>query len=401
MPIRVVVLAAAVAACTGCAGPGSAVPSDHGPVLPSARELGADEVALVTAPEAPALRDLPPRTMTELRRDAEVTPFLREAWGAALAPGSDRTVVFGFGRGWVAGDDGKRRPAARQNLYAAAFSPDGALAALVGADDFLVVDAGTGRRVRAFAIDPRSAGSPETRAVRFLSAGELAFFDGCRLRRARVDGGEVRAVGPELCGRPHASDDGRRWLVWDQSENGAVTVHVVDADTGAADTVLGGLGSPGLSAFAAAPDAGAFCFSRHRDRSALTCRVLGGAETVVWEGVTDGRAAFLGPRRLVFGAGPLRSERPLVVVDLEAGTRQVVGTLGAGEEWVDALSPERVLASGGDRVLLFDLAAGTLLHIALGAGEWEGLVSRPGAERFLIGRERRATRDLYWVAIPR
>lgn len=372
------------------------------PPPPGSVDVEAGEVAEVPAPEAPALRDLPPRELSEQRAEADTTRFFRGAWGAALAPGADRAVVFGFGRGWVAGDDGaRRRRAAGQDLYAASFSPDGARAALVGAKAFLVIDATTGKTLRTLPIDERSDGSPEMRAARFLAGGELVYFDGCRLRRVAVDGGAAEALGPELCGRPYPSGDGLRWLVWNQGESGAVIVHAIDAGSGEAETVLGGRGDPpGLSAFAAAPDGRAFCFSRRADRSELTCRVLGGAETVIWEGVTDGRPVFAGARRVVFGAGALRSERPLVVVDLEAGTRQEVGTLGAGEEWLDAASPEQILASGSARVLLFDLAAGRRVLIDLGAGEWEGLALRPGADRFLIGRERRATRDLYWVAIP-
>jgi hypothetical protein len=80
---------------------------------------------------------------------------------------------------------------------------------------------------------------------------------------------------------------------------------------------------------------------------------------------------------------------------------QKIGRLSKKEEWLVADPTGRIVASGGERLLVFDVAARKLITVVLTSGEWEGFAAVPGdTTLFLVGRERKTSRDLHRVVIP-
>jgi hypothetical protein len=79
---------------------------------------------------------------------------------------------------------------------------------------------------------------------------------------------------------------------------------------------------------------------------------------------------------------------------------QKVGSARADEEWYAFTSATRIVTTGGERLYVYDLDAKQ--KSAIGEpGEWEGFATVPGdAGRFLVGQDRKGSRDYFWVKLP-
>ena len=332
---------------------------------------------------------------------AQASKFQGTAWGALVDRNERAAVVFGFGKAWIKAA-GKTKNV-KVDAYRGSFSPNGKHVALVTAREFLILDARSAKRVRRFPYAPGTEDATETKLIHLGDDGSVLFFDGCELRRGSVRSSSTEAIGPAQCGsRPLVSEDGQRWFTWMQADE-KVTVHEIAVQTGKRRAVLGGTGNaPGLSTILISPNGNHLCFSRKKNGSELTCRDLSTLEDLpVWKGATDKRPTFAANGVLGFGAGPLRGERDFFVVNLDKREISKIGSLGAKEEWLSAIGQVGFIASGGNRLRHFDIANGTQLDIALGDGEWEGFAAIPGSTtEFFVGKERRATRDVYRVAVP-
>tara|TARA_R110002096_G_scaffold44524_9_gene119906 strand:+ start:65329 stop:66621 length:1293 start_codon:yes stop_codon:yes gene_type:complete len=346
------------------------------------------------------IENLPAKPLKSKESKARVTKYQGTAWGAMVDSAERSVIVFGFGKLWVKA--GGKSKLVKDNAYRGSFSPDGKHVALVTDRSFLILDARSGKRLSRFSFAPGTEDAMETKLIHLGDNGEVLFFDGCELQRGTVGSEEVTAIGPAQCGsRPLMSQNGEVWFTWLQAEE-QITVHEINANSGERRAVLGGEGdAPGLSVILNSPDGKHLCYSRHKDGSEFTCRNLSTLEDqLVWQGATDERLAFTEDGLLGFGAGPRREKRDFYVANLGASTLTKVGSLGAKEKWLTAVDGGFV-ASGGSRLRHFDLAKGIQLDIALGDGEWEGFAAIPGrASEFLVGKERRATRDVFRVVVP-
>lgn len=333
----------------------------------------------------------------------KTSSYQKKAWGVEVDNGERAALIFGFGKAWI--NSGNKSKRLKGDMYRANFSPDGRHVAMVGANAFLVVNVASGKQVSRFPYAKGTANATETKQIRLGVDGEVLFFDGCKLRKAKVGGKSGEALSSDHCGdRPIVSKDGSRWFAWHQ-EDEQVAVYALDPETGEERRVLGGRGNaPGLSLLLVSPDGRHVCFSRNEDGSELTCRDIEAkvaTDLQVWAGPTDTRAAFAANGTLGFGAGPLQSERDFFLVDLGERSLRKLGSLGPKEKWVNAVGESGFMASGGKRLRHFDISAKTQLDISLGEGEWEGFASIPGQTgEFIVGKERRATRDLFRVVVP-
>lgn len=329
--------------------------------------------------------------------------YQEKAWGAEVDEGERAALIFGFSKAWIQ-SSGKRKRVSG-DMYQASFSPDGRHVGVVGANAFVIFDTASAKQVGRFPYAKGTASATETKKIYMRNGGEVVFFDGCNLRSGRLGSKSSKSMSADHCGeRPLVSLDGEHWFSW-QQEDENVAVFALDVETGKERKVLGGTGdAPGLSVLLASPDGRHLCFSRHEDGSRLTCRDVASkvaTDLLVWEGPTDTRATFSNDGLLGFGAGKLRSEREFLLVDLEERSLRRLGSLGPKEEWLSPVGPSGFIASGGSRLRHFDLESGTQLDIELGKGEWEGFSSIPGKPgEFIVGKERRATRDLFRVVVP-
>ena len=346
------------------------------------------------------IASVPASLLASKQSKARITKYQGTAWGAMVDSDERSVVVFGFGKLWVKA--GGKSKLIKADAYHGSFSPDGKHIALVTDRSFLIVDARSGKQISRFPFAPGTEDAMETKLIHLGDNGTVLFFDGCELQRGTVGSKEVQTIGPAQCGsRPLVSQNGEMWFTWLQAEE-RVTVHEINAKTGERRAVLGGEGdAPGLSVILNSPDGENLCYSRHKDGSELTCRNLSNLEDqLVWRGATDERLAFTEDGLLGFGAGPRREKRDFYVANLGDATLTKVGTLGVKEKWLAAVDGGFV-ASGGSRLRHFDLAKGIQLDIALGDGEWEGFAAIPGTtSEFLVGKERRATRDVFRVVVP-
>ncbi len=334
---------------------------------------------------------------------ARTSSYQGKAWGAQVDLEERAALIFGFGKAWVKTGTKSKRLAG--DIYQANFSPDGHHVALVGANAFLIVDVASGKQVGRFSYAKGTANATETKKIRLRANGEILFFDGCNLRRATVGSKSSTILSADHCGdRPLTSEDGGRWFARHE-EDEQVAVFELDAQTGNERSVLGGRGeAPGLSLLLASPNGRHLCFSRYKDGSKLTCRDIDAkvaTDLLVWDGATDTRATFAADGTLGFGAGKLRTTRDFFSVDLEERSLRKLGSLGPKEEWLNPVGARGFVASGGTQLRHFDVAADLQLDISLGKGEWEGFAHIPGTTgEFIVGKERRATRDLYRVQVP-
>lgn len=335
------------------------------------------------------------------KRTASITKYQAKAGEAVVDQDERALVVLGFGKSWV--KTASKTTKIRGDVHGVSFAPNGKHVALIGDREFLVLSVASGKTVRRFPYAPGTSEATETKGIKLGNDESLVFFDGCQLRKGAVGSSATAPLGAAHCGaRPLVSRNGTRWFVRQETEE-SVVVNEIDVQSGEERLVLGGTGNaPGLSIFLTSPNGEHLCFSRNRDGSALTCRNLKTLHDVrIWQGSTDKRAAFSEGGLLAFGAGPLRAKRDLYVADLDQRTMYIVGELGPRERWLNPVGANGFIASGGNRLRHFDLQTKRQTDIHLGDGEWEGFAAIPGtSSKFFVGKERKATRDLYRVTLP-
>jgi hypothetical protein len=332
---------------------------------------------------------------------AAISPYRHKAWGAVIDQDERAWLVYGFGKSWV-GTHTSRGAQLRGDAYRATFSPDGKVVGIVGDNGFTIADAASGKVLKRFAFGKGAQGSPENKLLRFRADGSVVYYDGCRLfRSTTAKNSASEPSSASLCGRPLAGRDGMTWFVY-QARDGNVDVRKLDLDGDAPSLVLGGTSDEdGLSQILLSPSGRHLCYSRHKDGSELTCRdTRRGEDLMIWQGPTDTRAAFTSNGKLAFGAGALRSERDIILADLDALELRNLGQLGAKEKWLDPVGKTGFAASGGQQLLIFDVQRGRRTAIQLDAGEWEGFAEIPGRDHeYIVGKERKGTRDLFRVRV--
>jgi hypothetical protein len=134
----------------------------------------------------------------------------------------------------------------------------------------------------------------------------------------------------------------------------------------------------------------------------LTCRGTSDSKSeVLWRGHTELIHDFDESGRFVLFSAVHQERMQLLVGDLTTHEARSAGEdqnldwrfLGGGAN--------RIVGFGGKQAFALDFAQGVRFTIGTPKEQWEGFTRVPGdPSRFLLGRERGAGRDLFWVRLP-
>lgn len=377
------------------------------PATAPAPSAGTREMAAEPAPagppavEAPAqpgpLRVLEP-TLTPAPGRVRVRKLVHGGLGASFSP-DGATLLAIRGRGGVILDDrAKPRALPRRHFVASRFSPDGVHLALLDERGRLIVMAvASGKTV----ADVAQAGKPL-----WVGADRLRYLRGCGVHELTV-GGRPRVVGslPRPCGKNvHTSANGERWWLAEPGRyrRGVIQTYrklaVHDLATGRTEVVLEGTDDGHVMEPRVSANGETVCwldaaFDLHCRRGDVTERV--------WRNVRRPVVVHESGQRVLFAVGKHTSADSRVgVADLERRTLTFVPR--AGRQWWEFLGADRIAGHGGSSsALVHDLGAGWTCDVGDAGSEWEGLFPTPGDHgRFIVGRERGGSRDLYLGTIP-
>ncbi len=327
-----------------------------------------------------------------------VRPLARSALSVAWADRSTYLVVRGWG-GRLASPR-RRRSASlpRRHIIHSAFSPGRRFLAVTDQRRRLLVLSVPDARV---IVD-----LPRAEAPKWIGDTVVAFRRGCTAMRLDVTS---RAAPPVTIGSipspcrdvVRVSDDYATWTIADRGElrRGRWLVHtalrVADLRTGTVKT----LRAAPFMAPRIAPRGDRLCWLE--ENFDLYCSDTRGATEKIWSNVRRPIQFDDTGRRLLFAVGERRDPTSeLFVVNFRE--RAIVRLPRAGREWwVFLAGGARVAGHGGDSSgLVYDLAANWSAEIGDPKSEWEGMWPLPGdPNRLAVGRERRGSRDLFWVTI--
>jgi hypothetical protein len=326
----------------------------------------------------------------------------RGGLGAELSPDGETILVI-RGRGGLlmsAAGGGKKRRLPRRRFVHSRFAPDGAHVALM--DDrkrVTVVDTATGKKV---------AEIERAERPRWIDAATIAFKRGCTSFRYALAGGQPQPIGsaPKPCGKVvRSSADGTRWWIARrgryrrgvlQTYKG-LTVHSL-ADR-RRTVVLSGTDDAHFMMPEVSADGGRVCYVDALFD--LFCKTGQNTPERIWHNARRPIRLHDSGRWLLFAVGKHTSpDSKIGVVDFE--TRTITLVPRAGRQWWRFLAGgQRIAGDGGSSsAMVYDLDAGWKSSVGDARSEWEGLYPAPDrSDRFVVGRERGGTRDLYLVTI--
>jgi hypothetical protein len=333
---------------------------------------------------------------------AKMTLFERGALGASFAPDRSRVLVVPGGRGARLKilPSGPVVKLEAGHVQRASFSPDSKFVALEIEDG----------NFRVFSADGKLVAEHRGRDARFVAPGRLGFRTGCEGFALDVaSGGKPRRVG-KACGTLlHSSADFASWII---AEPGRFRMGVlqtyerakrIEFSANRESILIQGGGDAVFLEPVVSPSGDRLCFLQ--SDFGLYCSTLSGkadAQRVWPSSVLRGPSFDDGGRRLVFGVGRNEhSPRDVHVADFQ--TQSVKKVVHATHEWWTFLpGGERLVGHGGDEKLtVYDLSKSLKIELGHAREEWEGLSPVPGdASRFVIGRERGGSRDLWLVELP-
>jgi len=243
---------------------------------------------------------------------------------------------------------------------------------------------------------------------RWLDANAVGFQRGCRVMRVRL-GGTARAMGaikPPCKNVLHTSEDLRRWFVADPTprHHGVLDeyarVRMIDVTSGSDIVLVDSNASGGILLPRVSPDGRRVCFARTNFH--LYCTRAGKTE-LVWDRVYRPLRFDDSGDKLLFANRPKSSARSRIVV-VDFASRSATITPRAAREWWQFMpGGTRIVGHGGpSSAIVYDLQNNWQADVGAPDSEWEGVWMVPGdARRFAIGRERRGSRDVYLVNLPR
>lgn len=394
---------AALALAVACARPAPPTPS----AAPPSATASAAPAATVAASAPPAADAAPqplvmvdePLSLGQPER-AKTSLFVRGYIGAGLSPDGRFAVLVPSGRGATLRKlgSGKEHALKAGLVERSAFSTDSAFVALDDEGGSIhVFETATGRFVQSNRGDH----------PKFIDGKWLGLRRGCEGFVVDV----TRAATPQRLGKAcgkviHTSADFRTWVVAEPANfrlgvlQAYERVHEVNLSGGAKRTVVQGSATAAIFEPTVSPDGRWLCFLQ-ADFS-LSCSTLRGpvsAETLHDGNVLRNPVFDDAGKQLLFGVGKSEhAPRDVFVADLDG--RRVRRLLSAEHEWWDFLpGGQRIVGHGGKTQLtIYDIPSGRRIVLGARGEEWEGVFLLPGrADRFLAGRERGGTRDLFWV----
>lgn len=344
-------------------------------------------------------------------RRAKITPFLKDAFSVTFAENASMAFVTSSYGGWFVSElDPKRALRLKARHFdGVSFSADGRRLATV--DDYGASSVYDSKGSRLW-HQKRTGGSS---SVAFVG-NALHYWDGCQLLAFADLSARGQALTQPSCGIVEPSLNGRRWSRREPTyggEHGVFAHDFLEPATGGSTTLTG---DDGFIDARLDPTGRYACLTS--GEGALECADLDtGSRHAVSLGPVQSVEYSASGNSIIYAVGAARwSEKDFFLYDLEQrssrfllrsgasqlrflpGEKRLLRTDGIGPESLALLPDEDRAAAPG--ATLYDLDEEWQLPI-WDDGEIDGFSAIPGdSKRFLIGRERDATRDMYLVELP-
>jgi hypothetical protein len=377
-------------------------PKEPTSISPKTNATQTQPGAVLAPSEQSELEELPGLVLSEIE-SISPTLFMKNATLASVAKDGKTMAVFRYKEAVLISSSG--RASFPGEFDSARFSPDLSLVILIAWRRACLVSMKDGKLLQEFkSYDEKS---PTELEARFLSNGELLFFDGCQLQQINIKTKKTSTIGTKICGRAASNEEGTRWIFSETNaeiytSRQAFGLYYFELGTKEIKTILK---NKTVSLITVSPTADRVCYSEsavgmHGPKGYL-CWEQSGRITKVWDGIVSKSFGFSPDGwRGVLGTGDYDNPNAIYLIDFKAQTRQKITDLSTSHEWFDMISSERVIATGAsDPALFIDLSK--LSVLAPPPAEWEGFVGIPGNDKkAIVGRERGGSRDLYSVSWP-
>ena len=331
---------------------------------------------------------------------AQTRAFASGAIGAEVSPDGGTILYVPAGKGVHLVPGGH---VGRGIIESSTFAPDGNHVAIRSEEGELqVIDVASAKVERVV----RGGRDPY-----FPNAREIVFRVGCQAMRASLQSQAPETeLGPPACGETLVWDSALRFRVVVTKTNlefgtsvSYSTISRVDLRTGHWEPLYAYGARIYYRSMRASRDGQRTCAIQiDQDAHRLTCRkVADGKPEILWHNHTDMIHELNETGGKVLFTGVKDGRMRVLLGDLV--THQVRSTGGDPRLSWRFLGGDgsRIVGFGGKEAYVLDLAQGIRYRVGTPKEEWEGFARVPkDANRFLLGRERGAGRDLFWVRLP-